>query len=97
MARIIRKGVDLSQGHCYSPRTCLNGSNNVFIEGIGVVRVGLDDYGQTHSCGNSHHLMRIALVGSPNVFANGAPIHRSGDLIQCGDRGSNGSLTVFCN
>jgi len=97
MARIIRKGIDLSQGHCYSPRVCLTGSDNVFVEGLSVVRALLDDYGQTHSCGHSHHSMGPGVQGSPNVFVNGMPIHRNGDLIQCGDRGGNGSTTVFCN
>ena len=97
MARIIRKGVDLSQGHCYSPKVCLTGSPDVYIEGHPVVRAGVDNYTQIHNCGSHKHNMGYASQGSPNVFVNGAPMHRSGDLIQCGDRGFNGSISVFCN
>lgn len=97
MARIIRKNVDLSQGHCYPPRVCLMGSDDVFVEGIGAVRAGIDNYGQVHTCHHNSHSMGLALIGSSNVFVNGAPLHRNGDLVQCGDRGFNGSTTVFCN
>lgn len=95
MARIVRKYVDFSQGHCFGPRPCLNGSPNVFVEGIEVVRALIDNYAQVHSCGNSSHSMGVPLQGSNSVYVNGYPIHRNGDLISCGDRGGMGSLTVF--
>lgn len=96
MPQIIRKGVDPSKGHCYSPKACLNGSNDVFVNNLSVVRVG-DNYNQEHSCGDSSHSMGIAITGSETVFANGKPIHRKGDSIACGDKGNNGSPNVFCN
>jgi len=92
--RIVRKLVDLSQGLNGTPLPSINGSNDVIIEGMGVVRVS-DDYGQTH--GHPSHSMGQAIQGSPNVFANGLAIHRVDDSIFCGDRGGTGSLTVFCN
>lgn len=95
--RVIRKLVDLSQGHCYGPRPCLSGSDDVLIEGFGVVRAFKDNYFQNHSCGSHHHDMGVAFQGSPDVFVNGFPVHRNGDLIQCGDRGGNGSISVFVN
>lgn len=95
--RIIRRGIDFSQGHCFGPRPCLNGSPDVFIEGISVVRAGIDDYSQSHNCSDSSHGMGIALTGSPSIFINGFPMHRAGDLVSCGDHAGNGSLSVFAN
>ena len=94
MAKAIRATQDKSQGHCYSPTVPLVGSFNVLVNGFPVVRQG-DNYGQSHSCGNSNHNMGIALEGSPTVFANGLPIHRDADKIQCGDVADNGSPNVF--
>lgn len=94
MAKAIRIGVDPSKGHCYPPKPCLNGSNNVLINGIGAVRVG-DNYNQTHKCGKNSHSMGIAAEGSSTVYINGKPVHRNGDLINCGDHGNNGSNNVL--
>lgn len=92
---IIRQGDLSADGGAHSPgKSSLNYSDNVFVSGKGVVRVG-DTYGQSH--GSHNHPMGQALVGSPNVFANGRAIHRSGDAINCKDVGGIGSLTVFCN
>jgi uncharacterized Zn-binding protein involved in type VI secretion len=94
MPSVFRSTVDLSVGHCYGPRSCLNGSPNVFANGASVVRVG-DDYEQTHSCGDNGHSMKKALTGSATVKINGMPAHRTGDSIECGDTAGIGSPDVF--
>ncbi len=94
MPRIIRMGLDLSQGHCYNPKPSLIGSIDVFVNNLPVVRQ-FDSYSQIHSCGPDTHSMGIALEGSPTVFVNGLGVHRDGDKIACGDVADNGSLDVF--
>jgi|APGre2960657404_1045060.scaffolds.fasta_scaffold55971_3 uncharacterized Zn-binding protein involved in type VI secretion len=93
MRRAIRKGVDKSTGHCYTPRPCVTGSNNVFINKIPATRVG--DFYPTHCCGSSCHSGNA--TSTSNVFVNNRPIHRSGDPITCGDTAFNGSPNVFIN
>ena len=78
MPKIIRQGADPSQGHCFPPLPCLNGSQTVFVNGLGVVRV-TDDYGQVHNCGDNTHSMGPAIHGSTDVFVEGLGIHRDGD------------------
>ena len=94
MPSVFRAALDLSVGHCYGPRPCLNGSPNVFANGIAIVRVG-DDYSQVHSCGDNSHGMGIASTGSATVKINGRPAHRTGDSVACGDVAGIGSPDVF--
>lgn len=96
MPSVFRANTDLSQGHCYGPRMCLNGSPDVYANGKPVVRK-TDNYGQTHSCGDNSHAMNVAFGGSATVLVNGLGIHRTGDLVSCGDRAGIGSPTVFAN
>jgi len=94
MPRVIRKGVDDSAGHgCYPPRSADEGSPNVFVNGIPVVRVG--DHYPTHCCPGGPCHDGVASGGSSSVFVNGKPVHRNGDAISCGDTASNGSPNVF--
>lgn len=94
MPGIIRKNIDLSQGHCYNPVICLNGSVDVFINGSGAVRTG-DSYGIVHFCySNPPHIAGTA-TGSSTVFINGKGVHRSGDSLSCGDHGGLGSQDVL--
>jgi uncharacterized Zn-binding protein involved in type VI secretion len=93
---VFRANTDYSQGHCYGPRKCLNGSSDVFVNGKPVVRK-TDNYGQTHTCGDDTHSMGPAVVGSSTVLVNGLGIHRTGDLISCTDRAGLGSPDVFAN
>ncbi len=98
MKPIIRVGIDYSLGHCWPPAPAVQGSPNVFIGGIPVVRVG--DLYPTHpgSCGAAGpHPMGIAATGSETVFINGKPLHRQGDLISCGDIANFGSKDVLAN
>lgn len=94
MPSVFRANRDYSQGHCYGPRKCLNGSPNVFAEGDSVVIIG-SNYGQTHSCGDNSHAMNLAITGSSTVYVNGMGVHRTGDLVSCGDKAGIGCPTVI--
>lgn len=102
MPRVIRTfpAVDLSQGHEWTPTPLLPPilPRTVFAELFPIAAVG-DDYNtETHiSPTKPKHQIMKALVGSPNVFVNGLPVHRDGDLISCGDVADNGARTVFAN
>ena len=96
MPKVIRILADPSQGHCFPPLPALNGSNDVFVNGLSVVRA-TDDYGQIHSCGSTSHAMGLAIHGSQTVLVNGLGIHRDGDGISCGDAADNGSPNVFAD
>lgn len=99
MPKVIRKNTDLSAGHgCFPPTVPNQGSNNVFVNNLSIVRI-TDDY-ITHSCSGTDHISgpgREASQGSPNVFANNLKVHRNGDAISCGDTAANGSPNVFAN
>jgi uncharacterized Zn-binding protein involved in type VI secretion len=72
------------------------GSSDVFVEGVGVVRK--DDKEQSHTFpGCATHQTGLA-THSPNVFANGKPIGRLNDTYNCGAKITNVTQsTVFAN
>lgn len=94
MPPIFRANKDFSVGHCYSPRTCLAGSPDVIVNNSPAVRK-TDPYGQVHSCNDDSHSMGVAATGSSTVFVNGFGVHRTGDLVSCGDTAGVGSSNVF--
>lgn len=100
MPSAIRKSVDPSAGHCFSPRPADTGSPDVFVNvsngGNAAVRDDGTDHYPTHCCGVPCH-DGYASEGSPNVFVNGKSFHRKGDGISCGDVANNGSPNVFVN
>lgn len=93
MRRAIRKGVDKSRGHCFYPVVPIQGSPNVFVNGIPLVRAG-DAY-PTHCCGTACHAGKA--TSTSNVIVNFKPAHRFGDPLTCGDHASHGSPNVFIN
>lgn len=93
MSAAVRLG-DMSTGHCYNPRANVQGSPNVFINGIASHRVG--DFWPSHNCNDNSH-SGVMASGSPNVFVNGLAMARVGDSISCGDTAAAGSPNVFCN
>lgn len=61
---------DDSAGHgCFPPSPAVEGSPNVFANGIPVVRAG--DLYAPHTCDDTTHSGRVG-VGSEKVFANGS-------------------------
>lgn len=100
MAAVCRIG-DMSTGHvdgnCYfPPKPAVEGSSNVFVNGIAVVGVG--DRWDIHCCGVSCH-DSVSSEGSPTVFVNGVAIARVGDQISChtDELVAQGSANVFVN
>lgn len=87
---IVRLG-DKSTGHgAWGPNVPVKASTNVFVNGIGAVRLG-DDYAP-HKGPSTHP--EKALSGA-TVFVNGKPVHRTGDPCSCGDTAGMGSANVF--
>ncbi len=85
---------DIGSGHgCWPPRQNVQGSGNVFINGIPAHRVG--DAWATHCCPNQGCHASVLAVGSGTVFTNGVPQGRIGDLVACGSRVVTGSSNVF--
>lgn len=92
MTGVVRKG-DMSQGHgCFPSRPNIDGSSDVFVDGIPIHRKG--DRWLVHTCGNNTH-DGVMSSGSSSVFANGQPVARIGDSISCGDKAKTGSSSVF--
>lgn len=93
MPAVSRAG-DTCTGHgAFPPRASINGSPNVFINGIPAHRVG--DGWAVHcnpvpSCHGA-----AAASGSGRVFVNGKPLTRIGDAVSCGSAIAQGSPDVF--
>ena len=83
----------IGTGHgCFPPRANVQGSGDVFVNGIGVHRES-DAWG-THCCGSSCHDSELA-AGSSTVYANGLQLARVGDPVACGSAVAEGSDNVF--
>jgi len=102
MPKVIRAvGTDLSQGHCWLPMPPDVASivGTVFVNGSIAMKVGDPYMGHALGCtvpiATTH--TGIALIGSPDVWVDGQPIHRDADAISCGDVADNGSNDVFAN
>ncbi len=92
MPAVVRLG-DKCSGHgCYPSRANDEASNNVFVNGKGVHRLG--DHWTTHCCGIPCH-DGTASSGSSTVFVNGKPACRIGDTVSCGSTMATGSPNVF--
>lgn len=78
MPGITRKGQDAAGG------TLVGGSDNVFVNGSGAVRVG--DAVAGH--GPGVHAGPVMAAGSGTVFVNGIQVCRAGDPATCGDAAS---------
>jgi uncharacterized Zn-binding protein involved in type VI secretion len=92
MPAVVRKG-DICTGHgCFPSRPNIEGSPDVFVNGIPVHRVG--DAWDSHCCGPTCHGGEQQ-TGSPTVFVNGRPVARVGDQISCGSLNLEGSPDVF--
>ena len=84
---------DICTGHGgYPPRNNIEGSSNVFINGIAAHRVG--DAWPEHCDGDDCH-PSVTASGSSTVFINGKPAARLGDSIACGSVIAQGSPDVF--
>ena len=92
MPAVTRKG-DICTGHgCFPPRPSVEGSGNVFVNGIPVHRQG--DRWSVHCCDKSCHDGSLS-SGSSSVYANGKQVGRIGDPVSCGSAVAEGSDNVF--
>lgn len=91
MRGIVRLG-DICTGHgCWPPRPSVTASQDVFVNGRGVVRVG--DGWAVHCCVTCHASNQAN--GAPSYFANGRNVARIGDAIACGSSNATGSQDCF--
>jgi len=83
----------LGSGHGnFPPRPSIEASTDVFVNGIGVHRVG-DAYAEHCDSDTCHD--SVLATGSSTVFVNGKAIGRIGDNIACGSTVAEGSPDVF--
>lgn len=94
MPAVTRLG-DICTGHgCWPPRANIEGSPNVFVNGIPVHRQG-DAWG-AHTCPPIPETHSSVLgSGSSTVFVNGKQLGRIGDPVACGSAVATGSSNVF--
>lgn len=91
---VVRLG-DICTGHgCWPQRANSSASGNVFVNGLGVHRVG--DSWLPHTCPSIPEThSSIQATGSGSVFVNGKAVARVGDSIACGSSNATGSGNVF--
>jgi uncharacterized Zn-binding protein involved in type VI secretion len=97
MPAVVRRG-DFCSGHPgYPARPNLEGSPDVFVNGLAVNRLG--DAWAIHGglFPNLPHA-GTTFTGAPTVFCNGRPVARIGDHVSppCLSTAAHGSPTVFC-
>ena len=94
MPAVTRLG-DICTGHgCWPPRANVQGSPNVFVNGIPVHRQ--NDAWAAHTCPPIPETHASVLAsGSATVFVNGLQIGRIGDPVACGSSVATGSSNVF--
>jgi len=97
MPPVTRKG-DMCTGHgCFPPRNSIGGSGDVFVNGIPAHRQS--DGWESHGCPcpRTPHGAHAGLLGggSLSVYANGKPLGRVGDPVDCGSKVASGSSDVF--
>lgn len=85
---------DLCTGHGgFDPRGADQGSPNVFLNGIPMLRQL--DHWPRHTKGKYGH-ESVTSGGSSTVFCNGRKVARVGDTVDCGSLIAQGSTDVFC-
>lgn len=87
MPGVARKNVDIAGG------VAIQGSQNVFVNGEGVVRIG--DKVASHGL-PPHTPTPLMIEGSSNVFVNGIGVVRAGDKANC-NHNITGSSNVSVN
>lgn len=92
MPAVSFKGSTCSGHGSHPPRVSDSGSEDVFVNGQGALRVG--DHWVVHTSGKDSHDSTQA-EGSSTVYVNGKPLARIGDAIACGSVCAVGSRNVF--
>ncbi len=84
---------DATSGHgCWLPSQAIEASENVRVNGRGVVRQG--DKILPHICPEIPETHPGVYIGSGTVRANGRPIQCVGSGVSCGDKALTGSDNV---
>lgn len=95
MPAVHLRGQSCTGHQCYPPRQNVQGSPNVYCNGIPVHRQS--DLWAVHCCGSPPNCHSGALVkGSATVYANSLQMARVGDPVSCGSTAMQGSGTVYC-
>lgn len=94
MPAVVRLGDNCSGHGGFPPRPAIQGSPDVFLNDLSVVRVG--DSFASHCDDDTCHT-GVAQTGSPDIFCNDKPVFRVGDNVSCGSTGSEGSPDGFAN
>lgn len=90
----IRLGVDASTGHgCFPSTIPASASITVFTDQIAEVRVS-DKY-VPHCCPSAGCHAPAVVRGARITYTDQLATHRSSDVLSCGDRASNGSITTY--
>ena len=92
MPAVTKLGSSCSGHGCWPPRHNIQGSMNVFVNGIAAHRQS--DAWATHCCGPACHASVLA-EGSSTVFAEGQAVGRIGDPVACGSTVAQGSPNVY--
>lgn len=93
MMPAVHRHTDLCTGHgCFPPRPNVQGSTDVFVNGLGAHRV--TDTWASHCCGPVCHAS-VQAGGSGTVYVNGLSLARIGDPVACGSVCATGSQNVF--
>ena len=94
MGQSVCRNGDSSTGHAgFYPRSCTEGSDNVFVNGIGAHTQSMSWAIHCNPTPVCH--AGVLSGGSGTVFVNGKPLGRVGDDISCGDTVAQGSPNVF--
>lgn len=92
MPAVARLG-DTCTGHAsFPPRPSIEGSGNVFVNGLSAHRRG-DGWAAHCNPSPSCHAGSLA-GGSGTVYVNGRPLGRIGDMVDCGSAAAQGSPNV---
>lgn len=80
----VHRVTDLRSAHAtgYPTSACIEGSSNVFVNGLGVQRAGVDNFA-VHTDGSNPHA-GTPTPGSTTVFVNGHPVALVGDNVDSG-------------
>ena len=94
MPAVAPKGCICTGHDCFPPRKSIEGSSNVFVNGIPVHRQGDAWESHTCMCDEVPHGSHGSVLGggSGKVFVNGKPIGRIGDNVACG-----GNIVAGCS
>jgi len=97
MSKAVCRIGDTTNGHSpgFPPTTCLSGSSTIFINNIGVTRVG--DSFASHALPYPPVLSHdsVSAQGSSTIFFENLAVSRVGDLTSCSDTIAVGSPDVF--